>query len=409
MCGSSLDGLDGALIRVRKRSVSLLAFAHHPFDTRLSEAIRNGLSGNAPGETVSGFWGITENIVSLVEMELFRTLLKSAAMSEKDVDLIGSHGITASHHPSAGLSLSGIPVPGHTVQLTNPHLLTDAFGIPVVSDFRRTDVASGGEGAPLAPIFHRAVFTHRTINRAFLNLGGIANITSLPSRDGSSILAFDTGPGNMLIDAGARWVSKGEKRCDKNGEMAGQGRVAESLVQKVCQDPWLLRTPPKSTGRESWGEERFREILQQMPPGSSQEDLMATLTEITALSVARSMDWISPCPDEIIVGGGGARNLTLIDRLRIRCKKDVCTSETLGVPAQAVESMAFAYLALLSMTHRPGTLPELTGGQAGKVLGTVTFPSARSLASILSGMIRGGDIHLPFPDRARAHPSPGPG
>ena len=411
MCGSSLDGLDGALIRVRKRSVSLLAFAHHPFDNSFSDTIRNGLAGNAPGKTISGFWGMTENLVSLVELDLFKKLLASASISEKEVDLIGSHGITSSHHPSAGLSLSGIPIPGHTVQLTNPHLLTEAFGIPVVSDFRRTDVASGGEGAPLAPIFHRAVLTHKTINRAFLNLGGIANITSLPSRRGSGnpIIAFDTGPGNMLIDAGARWISKGKRGFDPNGEMAGNGQAVESLVEKVCQDPWLHRAPPKSTGRESWGEDRFREILGQMPLRFSPEDLMATLTEITALSVAKSLDWITPCPEEIIVGGGGARNLTLMNRLRIRCNKEVSPSETLGIPAQAVESMAFAYLALLSMTQRPGTLPELTGGKAGRVLGTVTFPSSRSLASILPGMIRGGDIHLPFPDRARARMSPGPG
>lgn len=408
MCGSSLDGLDGALIRVQERTISLLAFAHHPFDSGLSSAIRNGLSGNTPGGTVPGFCGIAENIVSLVEMELFGKLLESASMSAKDVDLIGSHGITSSHHPAAGLSLAGIPVPGHTSQLTNPHLLTEAFGIPVVSDFRRTDVAAGGQGAPLAPIFHRAVFTHKKIDRAFLNLGGIANITSLPSRNKAPVIAFDTGPGNMLIDAGARWVSNGEKDCDRNGEMAGKGRVAESLVQKVCQDPWMNRTPPKSTGREAWGEERFREIQGQMPREATPEDLMATLTEITALSVARSMDWITPAPGEIIVGGGGARNRTLLDRLRIHLKREVQPSETFGISAQAVESMAFAYLALLSMTQRPGTLPELTGGKSGRVLGTVTFPSSYPLASILSGMIRAGDIHLPFPDRARAHRSPAP-
>jgi len=408
MCGSSLDGLDGALIRVHKRTVSLLAFAHHPFDSKLSAAIRSGLSGKAPGETLPGFCGIAENIVSMIEMELFKKLLESVSLCARDVDLIGSHGITSSHHPSYGLSFSGVDVPGHTTQLTNPHLLTEAFGIPVVSDFRRTDVASGGEGAPLAPIFHRAAFTHKTIDRAFLNLGGIANITSLPSRNRGPIVAFDTGPGNMLIDSGIRWLSNGEKDCDKNGEMAKKGRVVESLVKKVCQDQWLNQAPPKSTGRESWGEDRFREILGQMPRTSSPEDLIATLTEITALSIARSLKWISPLPAEIIVGGGGARNITLLDRLRIRCQREVHPSDTLGVPAQAVESMAFAYLALLSMTHRPGTLTELTGGKAGRVLGTVTFPSSRPLASVLPGMIRAGDSHLPFPDRARAQLTPVP-
>ncbi len=411
MCGSSLDGLDGALIRVFKRSISLLAFAHFPFESTLSGAIREALSGNIPRESVADFPGMIENLIGQSETALFRVLLEKAQIFPEAVDLIGTHGITASHHPGADQHFGGVRLAGHTTQFANPHLACESFGIPVVSDFRRTDVASGGEGAPLAPIFHRAAFSHRTLNRAFLNVGGIANLTSLPAfgSPGARMIAFDTGPGNMLTDAGARWATNGLKECDENGDMARKGHAVRFIVDRVLSDPWFHLPPPKSTGREDWGEDRFLDIRNRMPSGSSKEDLLATLTEITARSVSRALLLTSPPPDELIVGGGGVRNQTLMKLLTQFTERPVYPSDQLGIPAQAVESMAFAYLGLLTMTHRSGTLPELTGGRAGRVLGTITIPGSRPLAAILPGMLRGGDTHLPFPDRARANGSHPPG
>lgn len=413
MCGTSLDGVDGSLIGIKDGRIELLAFEHSPFSTGVTEWLRQFL-GPTPDGPVARLWGDVENLLARTETDLLERLLTRSGLSSARIHGAGSHGLTAYHRPKShpppwdGPSGTSMPLPGLTVQIGNPYLLSRTYGVPVVFDFRRADLFGGGEGAPLTPLFHRAAFSDPKESSAFLNLGGIANLTGLPALDRpeSPVLAFDTGPGNMLMDLAVSRMTGGTMTHDKDGERAGSGTIHRGLVSYLMSDPWFSKSPPKSTGREDWGPERLSDVFAfaDRIGGISDNDLVASLSEVTALGIRRGLEWISPAPVRIVAGGGGTRNPDLMDRIRRVSGVTVRTTDEFGWPSQAIESMAFAYLAALTLSGRAGSLPSTTGCRSPVLLGGIAPPPDGSLPDRLREIHDAADIHLPFPDRATSPP-----
>lgn len=287
--------------------------------------------------------------------------------------LVGLHGQTVFHQPNR-------PAPA-TFQLGEPSYLAETLGVPVVSNFRAADLAVGGQGAPLATAFHLAVFAERGRRVCFNNLGGISNVTFLDwSATGPPrVLAFDTGPANVLLDLAMRQFSRGRLGLDRDGAWAGRGRPAEPLLTRWLKHPFFRRRPPKSTGRELFGEPFLREALGEFKRRRlSHCDALATLTELTARSLALNYRLHLPArPDRVVLAGGGAANPVLVAAIRSALAEPapgpaVLSSDTLGWPLQSVEPAAFAWLAWLRSFRRPGNLPRTTGAGREVLLGQIT-------------------------------------
>lgn len=421
MCGTSLDGVDGSIIVVENGTIRLASFLESPFPEPLRKDLKRWMEGMEATGSPSRHLPDIADILASMEESVARQLLRDAGLSPSDLDVIGTHGITVRHHPRTHRLdfLPSLPTSrGVSYQAAQPFPLAQSFRTPVVSQFRGADVALEGHGAPLAPIFHRALFAGER-SRAFLNIGGIANITGLPpSGTDLPVIAFDTGPGNMLMDLATSLVSGGALPFDRDGSFARRGRPDPELLDWLLSDSFFALPPPKSTGREEWGEERLRQILAWMthqtapplrgaaPPAhrlspEEGDNLLATLSELTAAGVERSLPWLASPPEEIIVGGGGMRNPDLMERIARRTGLPVISSQEKGYPPQAIESMAFAYIALLTLSGRPGNIPEVTGALAPAVLGQITPPPGGLDPLGLQGIARRADIHLPFPDRPR--------
>ena len=409
MCGTSLDGIDGSLISVEKGTIRLLAFEESPFEPAFRQDMKDWISSRDRLEDPSRFMPDMANLLSRKEVRLGEILLEKAGLPSDLLCAVGTHGVTLRHHPIAHrLSfLSDAPeVGGVSYQLADPFPLARAFGAPVVSQFRGADLAAGGCGAPLAPVLHRAVFTAGE-HRAFLNIGGIANITFLPaSGSGIPVTAFDTGPGNMLLDLAILALTDGREPIDKHGERARRGTVLRPLLEILLADPYFFRFPPKSTGREEWGEARLEEILSflrsiGLDPHGRIDDLLATLTELTAEGIRKSLRFLASPPRLIVAGGGGVRNRFLMERIEVLTGIPVQESGEFGLPSQSIESAAFAYLALLTLSGCPGAIKSVTGAREEAVLGQITPPPSGLSSDRIQNVRERADIHLPFPDRPR--------
>jgi len=294
------------------------------------------------------------------------------------IDLIGSHGQTLWHEP---------PMAGHlgsTLQLGEPAVVAEMTGVPVVSNFRTRDMAAGGQGAPLVPLADWLLLSHSTWTRAAQNIGGIANVTYLPPIGENnepremqdSVIAFDTGPGNMLIDEAARLATNGVWEYDHDGELAAQGHVDESLLAEWLEETYFQQKPPRTTGRELFGTQRATEYWSQaIQWGLNSNDIVATLTALTVGSIERAYRTFLPVfPDEVIVSGGGARNRTLMAMLVDRLAPAlVTTSEEYKLDIEAKEAVAFAVLAYETWHRRPGNIPAATGASRAVVLGSITY------------------------------------
>ena len=362
MSGTSLDGVDAALVDLGAPRPHLLASLFHPYPEEFrDETLALLQPGRAFGwsDVARLDHAIAEHFVSAV-----KGLLMSADTPPNAVRAIGSHGQTVWHAPES-------PEP-NSLQLGDPARLAVATGIPVVADFRRSDIAAGGQGAPLVPAFHAALFHDKNETRAVLNIGGIANLTCLPAYAGIPVTGFDTGPGNLLLDA---WCRKhtGEP-FDRDGAWARTGRIDAALLASLLAEPYFSQPPPKSTGREhfhlDWLAAHPRARL--LPP----EDVQATLVALTAHTVADALYHHCSAPvARLIVCGGGARNPVLMEALR-NALPDVTveTSDDWGVPAEWMEAMAFAWLAKQRLEGRPGNLPEVTGARRAVVLGGLYMP-----------------------------------
>jgi anhydro-N-acetylmuramic acid kinase len=359
MAGTSLDGIDVALVAVegfgRKRQVQTLATHFEPYTDEEREGLLKLMREGSSEALTAWNTYLGERFAEAAQS----ALQKSALLT---VDFVGSHGQTIWHAPDA--RLFGRSVPG-TLQIGEPDVIAARLGVPVIADFRTRDMAYGGQGAPLVPFVDWLLLSDASEARVVLNLGGMANLTVLPA-DGSpdSIRAFDTGPGNALIDLAVRWGTGGQQRYDRDGERAARGQVIPALLEHLLAHPFLKQPPPKSTGREVFGEAFLQAILAEFAQ-SSLDDVLATLTEFTARAIAVSLErWVLPeLPvQRLIVSGGGVHNRTLMARLQSLLPAIPIESSTLyGIDPDFKEAIAFALLADSYLQGEAVTYPGTTG------------------------------------------------
>jgi anhydro-N-acetylmuramic acid kinase len=372
MSGTSADSIDVAICRIEGQTaeirVHLIHYREHAHDPTIKFQILKAAD--------LGVRAIAELNVSLAEAFARACLLslEEASVSPAEVDLIGSHGQTIYHH-------SGVTGARRaTLQLGDGDIIAVRTGCYVISDFRARDIAAGGEGAPLSPIADTVLFAHgaseKPCRRAILNLGGIANLTVLDT-DPTRVFGFDTGPANAPLDRLARRLSGGQLACDQDARFARAGRVNERLLSELLEtDLFLARRPPKSTGFEMYGDAFVAQAAEQH--GAYDMDLMATLTEFTARSIAIGLQQCaqlgSPV-DEVIVAGGGVKNPALIERIKaLIAPIPIRMADDLGIPSVAREAMAFAVLADMTLRGITADLPPVTGATTAKLLGKLSFP-----------------------------------
>lgn len=373
MSGTSADGIDAALVEIAPGKPlphpSLLHFRYTPFPSGLRTEVL--ACTGPPAGTVDRVCRLNASLGDAFA-EAALGCLREAGVAPEEVALIGSHGQTI-HHQPPGPEAAGPPA---TLQVGNPAVIAERTGITTVADFRPRDMAAGGEGGPLAPLFHAAVFRVPGRARIVLNLGGIANVTYLPPGAGTEgVLAFDVGPGNSLLDTLAARLSGGTETCDRDGALAGRGRPSRALLARLMQHPFLRRRPPKSTGRETFGPPFLEGILAWPEAhGVTPPDLAATLTAFTARAVSEAITAFLPSgAADLLLCGGGSRNPALVKALAEACPDLRClVTDEAGFPARAVEAAAFALLAYLTATGRPGNIPAATGARAPVILGSIT-------------------------------------
>ena len=353
MSGTSLDGLDIALIE-QDSAIKLIATHYIPMpDTLRTELL--SLCASGPDEIARS--AIAQQHWVALAAQGIHALLEQQALKPTDIRAIGSHGQTIRHEPSRGF----------TVQIGNPALLTELTGITVVSDFRSRDVAAGGQGAPLVPAFHEALFGERTGNRAVLNVGGFSNL-SLIETD-KPVAGFDCGPGNVLLDAWIHW-QRGE-HFDRDGQWAASGNVEQQLLSTLLSDPFFLTKGPKSTGREVFNLDWLQQHLARLPTFAPQ-DVQATLLELTSLTIVESLRAAQSHTETLLVCGGGAHNTTLMNRLAdLLPSTHVSTTAPYGVDPDWVEAMAFAWLAHCCLEGIPANRPSVTGARGLRILGAI--------------------------------------
>jgi anhydro-N-acetylmuramic acid kinase len=362
MSGTSLDGVDGVLVDFDPtggRSMNVRAHAHHPFDRELAGTL---LALNAAGENELHRAALAANALVRVYAAVVADLLRDAGVSASEVHAVGVHGQTVRHRPR---EFDGV---GYTLQINNAALLAELCGIDVVADFRSRDVAAGGQGAPLVPAFHRAVFGIDGETSAVLNLGGIANVTALRA-DGSTI-GFDCGPANALMDG---WClrHRGEP-YDRRGAWAASGRVDDRLLRAMQAEPFFREAPPKSTGRDLFNTDWLERVLGDPARRPAPVDVQATLAELTAWCSAEAVQAQAGDATRLLVCGGGAFNTHVMGRLAARLHPaPVVATDTAGLPADQVEAAAFAWLAKAFVERRAGNLVAVTGAAGPRTLGAL--------------------------------------
>lgn len=358
MSGTSLDGVDGVLIDLAP-PVALRAHHHRAFDAALRTEL---LALNIPGHNELQRAELAANAVARSYAEVVHALLQAGATEARDIRAIGAHGQTVRHRPG---EFDGT---GFTTQLLNGALLAELSGIDVVCDLRRRDVAAGGQGAPLAPGLHAALFSAHGEARAVLNLGGIANL-SLLGADGT-VLGFDCGPASALLDG---WCQRHRGLpFDEGGHWAASGRVNEPLLAALRAEPYFSLPPPKSTGRDlfhlAWLDTRLARHAPAAPP----VDVQATLAALTIDSVAHDLQRHASATTLLLVCGGGAHNTHLMQGLARRLPAlRVTTTASLGLPVDQVEGAAFAWLAQRFIERQPGNLASVTGARGPRLLGAL--------------------------------------
>ncbi len=358
MSGTSLDGVDGVLADLDGGRIAVLAHASAPFPEDLRAEL---LALNTPSDNELHRAALAANGLVRIYTGVVRQLLNDIALAPADIVAIGAHGQTVRHQPGA---FDGV---GYTLQLNTPALLAELCGIDVVADFRSRDVAAGGQGAPLVPAFHRAVFGQAHETLAVLNIGGISNLSVLPA-EGGTVLGFDCGPGNALMDHWCR-LHTGQP-FDDRGCWAASGRVDPLLLARMRTEPFFAQPPPKSTGRDLFRPAWLDAMLGDAPLAPA--DVQATLTELTASACAHDVRLHASDATTLIVCGGGALNDHLMARLAALLPKlTVCSSAERGLPPQQVEAAAFAWLARATIRREPGNLASVTGARDARVLGAI--------------------------------------
>ncbi len=352
MSGTSLDGIDAALINLQSGKPELIEKIFLPFDLELKHAVLK-LHEPSPDEL---------HHTQLISIQLAKqyahainALLKIAEIKPEEILAIGCHGQTIRHRPELG----------YTLQIGNSALLTELTGITVVSDFRSRDIAAGGQGAPLVPAFHDKLLRHPHRHRVIVNIGGISNLTNLPPTAGTT--GFDCGPGNMLMDS---WCMQHMNQAyDANGAWAATGKVITDLLNDMLNEPYFSLPPPKSSGRDLFNSTWLQGRLDGK---EAPEDVQATLLELTCRSISLSIVQHCSGAQEIYLCGGGAHNLTLSARLNTLLPNcSIQTTDTLGVDGDYLEAIAFAWLAQQTLHRHPANLPQVTGAAHPCILGAI--------------------------------------
>ncbi len=385
MSGTSLDGVDGVLLHQDPSTsrMQVQAHVHQAFPT----ALRAELAAlQQPGPNELHRAALASNAVAEAYAAVTATLLAKTSRQASDITAIGAHGQTVRHQPQAAAD-GGT---GYTLQLLNGALLAERTGIDVVCDLRSRDVAAGGQGAPLVPAFHAAAFgaaSTTAMARAVVNIGGMANVTLLPgassTHSSTDVQGFDTGPGGALLDG---WCERhGKGPFDDGGRWAASGHVHAALLQHWLADPFFARQPPKSTGRDhfhmAWVDAGVHAVLHAyLAPAPTPADVQATLSELTAATIANALSGLAATSDlTLIVCGGGARNADLLRRLQARAPRiTLQSSADHGIAVDQVEAAAFAWLAHAFVARLPGNLPAVTGARGLRVLGALHPGATRS-------------------------------
>lgn len=387
MSGTSADGIDAALIGIKGKGpgckVNLLSFKRFPFPEGLQKLIHKASTPE---------YGRVDLICHLNFLmgELFAEaaigVVKKTGYKMEDIDIIGSHGQTIYHIPT-GVKSSEFGVwsselnrksqIASTLQIGEPSIIAERTGVTTIADFRTRDMAAGGLGAPLTPFAHYMLFKDGDIGKAVNNIGGISNLTFIPAGGGlDDLVAFDTGPGNMLIDSIVNIITKGEMSYDNNGKIALKGKICEKLLEKLMAHPFIKKKPPKSTGREEFGYDEALKIFRTAKRHRlSDEDIVATVTGFTAKSIAESYHRFilnKHHLSEIILCGGGAKNPAIIKMIKNYMKPiKVNTSDRYGFPPEAIEAIAFAILGYAAVIGIPSNLPQVTGAGKKVVMGKI--------------------------------------
>ena len=354
MSGTSLDGVDGILMDLPPAAPpAILTHAHSPFSDQLHQDLLR-LNSSSPDEIHLS--ALAANALARSYAAVVSSLLSQSGLSSQHISAIGCHGQTIRHRPDLGF----------TLQIGNSALLAELTGISVISDFRARDVAAGGQGAPLVPAFHHALFAVPDRHRVIVNIGGIANLTDLPSSNGK-VTGFDCGPGNVFMDA---WIRQHQGLpYDADGAWARQGRVIPHLLERCLQHPFMAMPPPKSTGRDTFHMDWLNSLIL---PDDAPVNVQATLLEFTARGIANAVHTSCSSAHEVYLCGGGARNLALQERLQqLLAPRQVSTTLALGIEVELVEAAAFAWLARQCLLHQSGNLPAVTGAAGPRVLGAI--------------------------------------
>ena len=363
MSGTSLDGIDVALASFEHDACQLVATHFLAYEPALKNAL---LALHTPSENELERSILLGNELATLYAKAVNALLINANLQPNDIAAIGCHGQTIRHKPRID---NGI---GYTVQIGNASLLAELTGISVVADFRSRDIAAGGQGAPLVPAFHQALFASQNVNRAIVNIGGIANITYLAKTSQAltdiKVLGFDSGPGNMLLDS---WTKlKINQDYDKNGEWAATGVVLQALLSSMLAEPYFALPPPKSTGRDLFNDDWLKQ--HQLYPHLRPQDVARTLVALTAQSITNAIMRDCNNVEEVYVCGGGARNTLLMATLKAMMNgRKVATTEELGIGVDWLEAVAFAWLAKQTMNNKSSNMPSVTGAKGLRVLGAI--------------------------------------
>lgn len=374
MSGTSLDGIDVALVHIEgsgvESKVKLIHFITVPFCNDMKNEIQQALS--IENSNVQLICSLNFKL-GLCFANAVREVCKEANFPLGQLNLIGSHGQTIYHQPKH----DGNMIPS-TLQIGEPAVIAYETNTTVISNFRTMDIAAGGQGAPLVPYSEIILYRHPTKSRLLQNIGGIGNVTVIPNhRSDKSVIAFDTGPGNMVIDEMCQRLF--QLSYDQNGKIAKQGVVVDEILTYCMNHPFLKMNPPKSTGREQFGEEFVSELLKRYER-HSKENIVTTVTMFTARSIVHQYkEFILPYYeiDEVILGGGGSYNRTLVEMIRNGLKEEKCAlflQEDIGYSSEAKEAIAFAILANETYHRNPSNVPSATGAKQSVVLGNITFP-----------------------------------
>ncbi len=353
MSGTSLDGIDVAIVDIEGTRINVVTHCTFPYADKVREHILAVSDATAHTSRISR--------LNFVLADLYAKAVRKCGVPLNTIDLVGSHGQTVYHEQQS------------TLQLGDGSVLAEKLGIPVVSDFRTRDMAAGGKGAPLVPFVDYMLYVDSELGRVALNIGGIANVTAIPP-DGrpEQVVAFDTGPGNMIIDQLAAIHTRNRRKYDSGGQIAARGKVNQKLLDSLVRRTYYRQPPPKTAGREQYGQEFVRDLIRTEVP---MIDLIATATALTPATIAFGLKkFIRHQVDEIIVSGGGVHNRTMMAYLQAFLPAvKLRTSTEFGIDSDAKEAIAFAILAHETWHHRASNLPSATGARHPVILGKVSF------------------------------------